>query len=306
MNKKTNILLNVGGHGLGDCLLSLQISYLLLQKQVPHINLLSTRKEIFEIINFLYSDLLPSIDHIDPSFTDQEALEKKEEIVEHLYQKYNSKNITYNIPNLLFKNKFAFKNDEFNLSYQTIQQTRTLINKKQPNNNIIYCALVSTTSGYLYRDIPLLLKKIASLLPDYTIYFPFVKHWLKEINYNGNFSDMPSNVWIDTDPDFKKSIEILSTSNYCISTCNGPSHLAYHFGIPRLVLDPVFMRVPWMSRWKEDYLECISINSNENLIAQIIYHNIKYPYTTLIDRKILADHISQGYNKWSELFLCGS
>jgi hypothetical protein len=301
-----NKLINIGGHGLGDCLLSLQISFLLKSKNIDHINLISTRTEIFKILDYLYSDFLPKLENIDASLTDNEAIEKNQEILNYIIDKYKSKNITYNIPNLLFNNKLAFDANSFNLNTGIIKQTRTLINKKQKNKDIIYCALSSNTTGYLYRDIPLLIKKIAMLLPSYTIYFPYITHWVKDISYNGDFNNMPNNVWIDKDPDFQQSIEILSTSNYCVSTCNGPSHLAYHFGIPRLVLDPMFKRVPWMSRWKEDYSDCIDINSNENLIAQIIYHNIKYPYTSMIDRKILADQLSTGYNKWPELFLCES
>ena len=74
-------------------------------------------------------------------------------------------------------------------------------------------------------------------------------------------------------------------------------------GIPRLVLDPQFNKIPWMSRWKEDYEECIDINTQYTDLVNLVATNIKNPETTLIDRKKLLDLIKNGYNNWKDIFL---
>lgn len=293
-----NNLINIGGHGLGDCLLSLQISHLLSQQNIEHINLISTRQEIYNVLQFLYSNL----QKIDESITNNNNIEHNQDIYNNISKEYKSNNITYNVPDLLFRNKLSIDVDKYNINYSLIKKTRTLLNKKKSSKKIIYFGLCSNTEGYLYKDIPLLLKLVASKLPDYTIYFPKLTHWVKDISYNGDFSNIPSNVWIHENPDFIESIDILTQSCYGVFTCNGPSHIAYHLGIPRLVLDPQFFRIPWMSRWKEDNEECINIQEDPSLISLIIYHNITTPQTTMIDRKILASAIAQGYNNWNELF----
>jgi hypothetical protein len=72
--------------------------------------------------------------------------------------------------------------------------------------------------------------------------------------------------------------------------------------MPRLILDPQFNRIPWISRWKEDYEECIDINTDYNDITRLVVNNINNPETLLIDRKILLNLIKSGYNSWKDIF----
>jgi hypothetical protein len=58
-----------------------------------------------------------------------------------------------------------------------------------------------------------------------------------------------------------------------------------------------------MSRWKEDYEECIDINTQYTDLVNLIVTNIKNPETTLIDRKKLLELIKNGYNNWKDIFL---
>ena len=296
-----SILINIGGHGLGDCTLALQISYLLKYKCIKHKTLISTRDEVYRPLFHIFSEEL-DFDHIDEKYSHENALLNSKEYYNEIAKTYNSDNITYNVPDLLFRNPLSFKYEEYGLNPQLIKKTRILAHHFPYKDKIIYCGLTTTTKGYTYENIPILLRSLAEHLPDYTIYFPKVKRWDKEINYDNFNISFPKNVYIDEDPVFEKSLDWLTKSQYGIFTCNGPSHIAYQIGIPRLILDPQFNRIPWMSRWKEDYEECIPINTNYSDVVKLVDANIKYPQTTLIDRKYLLNLIQNNQTTWKDIF----
>jgi hypothetical protein len=294
-------LINIGGHGLGDCLLSLQISNLLSKQGVKHKNLISTRKEVFEALEYLYKGI-SELTNIPEDIANNNAIEKNPSILKQIQNIYNSENITYNVPDLLFRNPLALDFNKYNLNLPIIKKTRTLLDKNPKKEKIIYCGLCSNTKGYLYKDIPSLLIELAVKLPDYTIYFPYLKHWVREIEYTGNFNQtFPQNVLIHESPEFKQSMDYLVKSCYGIFTCNGPSHIAYNLGIPRTILDPQFYNPVCMVRWKQDYDECIPIYSSVKDVSELVFNNITCPQTTLIDRKIILDALQNGYNNWGNL-----
>ena len=294
-------LINIGAHGLGDCLLSLQISNLLSKQGVKHKNLISTRKEVFEALEYLYEGVSELI-NISEDITDNNAIEENPDILKRIQKTYGSENVTYNVPDLLFRNTLAIDYDKYNLNLPVIKKTRSLLGKSPKKEKIVYCGLCSNTDGYLYRDIPSLLVELAIKLPDYTIYFPYLKHWVRDIKYTGDFNQkFPKNVLIHENPKFKQSIDYLIKSCYGVFTCNGPSHIAYNLGIPRTVLDPQFYKPIWMARWKQDYDECISINTSVKNVSDLVLNNIRCPQTTLIDRKIILEMLQNGYNNWESL-----
>jgi hypothetical protein len=295
-------LINIGGHGLGDCILALQISYLLKCKCIKHKTLISTRNEVYNPLWHIFSNEL-DFQHIDNKYAHENTLLNSQEYYNELVKTYHSDYITYNVPDLLFRNPLAFNYTEYGLNPQLIKKTRILSHHFSYKEKIIYCGLTTSTDGYMYKNIPILLKSLAEHLPDYTIYFPKVKSWDKDINYIGAFDiQFPPNVYIHDNPNFEDSLDYLTKSCYGIFTCNGPSHVAYQIGIPRLILDPQFDKIPWMSRWKEDYEECIPLNTEYNDIVKLITNNIRNPETTLIDRKKLLELLKNGYNNWRDIF----
>jgi hypothetical protein len=283
------MILNLGGHGLGDCILSLQISYFLFKKNIKHQNLISTRPEIFDVLKYLFKDDF-DFEKADEEITENNLVINSNLIQQDLLKKYNASKIIFNVPDLLFKNPIAFDYKEYNLSPQIIKKQRLLLDSsfKQKKENIIYCGLATSTENYVYQNIPELIQKLGQALPDHKIYFPLLTNWDKPINNLGNFNiNFPENVIVDKDPKFENSLRILQKSTYGIFTCNGPSHVAYHLGIPRLILDPQFGKLPWITRWKEDYEECISINASINEILAIVTNNILVPQTQMFDRKFI-------------------
>jgi hypothetical protein len=58
-----------------------------------------------------------------------------------------------------------------------------------------------------------------------------------------------------------------------------------------------------MTRWKEDYEECIDINENYLNISNLIVENIKNPETLLMDRKIVLNQIKNKNIFWKNILL---
>ena len=281
------MLLNIGGHGIGDCILSLQISYFLSQLGIAHKNLISTRSEVFQPLKFIFKDQF-EFTQIDEKFGENNAIINDLALQEEVKTLYNGTEITFNVPDLLFRHPLAFNYDKFNISPQVIKKQR-LLNNTTLKENIIYCGLATSTENYIYNDIPLLIKKLSEALPNWKIYFPLISKWDKPINNLGDFNiEYNENVIIDRDPKFEDSLNILKKSKYGIFTCNGPSHIAYHLGLPRLILDPQFGKLPWIARWKEDYEECVPINISVNEILTIVVNNVLIPQTQLFDRKFIS------------------
>lgn len=281
------MLLNIGGHGLGDCILSLQISYFLSKLGVAHKNLISSRREVFEPLKHIFQNQF-ELFRIDEKYAENNEIINNVSFQEEIKKTFNGNEIIFNVPDLLFRNPLAFDYDKYNISPQIVKKHR-LLNNFNSKENIIYCGLSTSTENYVYNDIPLLIKKLSEVLPNWKIYFPLLSKWDKPINNLGDFEIKYSdNVIIDKDPKFEDSLDILKKSKYGIFTCNGPSHVAYHLGVPRLILDPQFGKLPWISRWKEDYEECVPINISTNEILTIVVNNVLIPQTQLFDRKFIS------------------
>jgi hypothetical protein len=296
-------LLNIGAHGIGDCILSLQISHFLKLKGVKHTNLISARKEVFNPLSYFFKNDF-DLQKIDEKYSHENGIISNPLLLEEIKMDFNGDDVTYNVPDLLFRNPLSLDCKKHELNIQLIKKTRTIPHRFIGREKLIYCGLCSTTDGYVYKNIPLLIKVLAEFLPDYTIYFPLIKEWDRKIDNLGNFNiNFPTNVLIHQNPTFEESLDFLKRSYYGVFTCNGPSHLAYQLGVPRLVLDPQFNKIPWMSRWKEDYEECIDINTQYSDIVNIIVANVRNPETILIDRKKLLELIKNGYNNWKNVFL---
>jgi ADP-heptose:LPS heptosyltransferase len=278
----------IGCGGIGDCLLSYQCGHYA-EKQGHEVRYFHpVRDEVFRVLNHIF----PHCKQIDKSFDEGNNFEKDVKVRSKFAiekNQYFFDAYYWVVPDLLFNNDHPFPWWEFNVHPQIIKQTRLLTHqwKRERHNPIIYCALATSTSNYDYPYLRQLLIDLAKTLPSHTIYFPNITKWGdKELSF-GDLTNLPTNVWVDGNPDFLDSLQVLKISNYCISTCNGVSHLAYHLGIPRLILDPQFGKPAWISRWKEDEAECIDRLTDPGTVARIVRTNIEIPQTSLIDRKYL-------------------
>lgn len=275
-----NKTLIIGGHGLGDCILSFQSKYLfdLVFGENSSDIAISTRKEIFDVIQYFFSKYNPI--ELDESLSSNHGI-LTDEIFENFKQTYKYSNYNYVIPDLLFRGRLSFNYPQIPINI--IKQARLLLSKDNCRDKRIYLALQTTTPGYLYSEIDDLIDILAHKFPDYEIYFPQPETWANQSLYKVK-KTFPNNVRIDQNCSLLDSLRILRSSSYCICTCNGPSHFAYQFGIPRLVLDPQFDKKPWIARWKEDYLESIPIQINPSFIANIVENNLRNRESLLLPR----------------------
>jgi hypothetical protein len=240
--------------------------------------------------------------HVDESYSEDNNILKNVQLIKELQSKYPQSNneFYYVIPDLLFRNKYAFDYKKYNVHPQTIKSTRLLTQDSEPQK-IIYFGTLTTTQGYDYPEAKRLMELVAKKFKDYTIYCPSLERWGGDkVKSLISSIDLPDNVFIDVDPKFEDSIDWLKKSCYFVGTCNGPSHLAFHYGIPRLILDPQYEKPAWISRWKEDYQESVSIQVPAELAAKIIELNIELPQTCLVPRRIVADNFIQD---WPQLLL---
>jgi hypothetical protein len=198
--------------------------------------------------------------------------------------------IYFTTPDTLFNSPLAFDWQKFGVHPNTVRSTRLLTHRWQPQKRI-YMGLTTSTPEYVYSNVPGLIREVAKSLPDYEIFFNHVRNWAGHRIDHGVFGDMPDNVNLQTDKSFADCLEILRTSAYAVVLDNGISHIAYQFGIPRLLIDNRLdiNSVAWQARWRQDSNESIPYLPPESL-AKIVKTNVEIPQTTLIPRNFLAKY----------------
>lgn len=288
----------IAGHGLGDHLLAFQCGHFVKQAGYDLTMHVASRPEISEIIHHLFSDQFRiDIDEQGDRLTkDNLFLSWGAKMVHPPAKTY------YIVPDLLNRNPFAFEYDKYNCHPQTVRSTRLLTHKWKPKKQI-YTGLNTTTAGYQYDFRPTLLFALAESLPDYTIYCPIINKWAGiEIAKEdpSTFEECPANLVIAENPDFKASIDELIQSEYGIFLDNGPSHIAYHLGMPRLLLDPRMVGTkswPWVARWRETIEDSVPLMSSPYSIARLVKTNIQIPQTTLLPRTDVLYHENEDWAK---------
>jgi hypothetical protein len=282
--------------GIGDTLLGRQCGYFSERAGDEVSFFYPVREEIFRVIKYFFPDSIQIGEAFDSGNNFEKDITYRNQFRDlHLNKDYDQ-TIYWVVPDLLFANDHAFNYQAYNIEPQTIKTTKLLLDQRMPVENIIYCALATSTPNYEYPYLRYLLKDIADRLPEFIVYFPYVSSWSgKRLDF-GDLKGLPGNVWVDENPDFLESIELMKKSRYGVCTCNGSSHLMYHLGIPRLILDPQFMRPAWVARWKENESECINRLTDPDTVAHIVATNLRLPQTMLLDRKYLLDKTADWKN----------
>lgn len=271
----------IGGHGMGDCLMAFQCASIVRSFGNPVEVIISSRQEIYETLHHLFGKSFDMIG-VPEMYASDNNLLKNSSLFDYLSN--GVKETYYVIPDLLFNNEHSFDYFKYHTSPQMIRNIR-LLNGSIAKDKSIYVGLISTTPGYSYSDTTNLVRILANNLPDYSIHLPVINSWAnKEISGFDNLNDMPDNVLVHKNETLSQSMDTLRKCCYFVGTDNGPSHIAYHMGIPRLLLDPQFNLTPWIARWREDFLESVPIYSEVSSVAETVILNIKFPQTTLLPR----------------------
>ncbi len=288
----------VTAHGLGDAILGLSAAKCV-SKVNPDVRVLvSTRKEVFDPLFYAFRPFLKfPIEHIPEELMSDCQLIKDINLLAPYASLKDEIAIVW--PDALFRNPYALDWQKYHIHPQVIKTMRLLKRKWHPQKRI-YAGLVSSTDGYVYKDIPKLLNAIAEVLPEYEVHFPFLETWASKKLSLGDFSQpFRNNVIIHHNPEFKEQIDLLSTCCYSVVADNGISHIAYHLGQPRLLLDSRLDQhgLPWTARWKEDISESISIQTPATLVAMIVETNIAVPQTCLIPREAVMANLLTDWAK---------
>lgn len=288
----------IGAHGLGDCLMAIQCAHFLkYQRGITPRLLISTRDEVFQPLKHTYKDIF-ELEQIPESYSQDNLLLKETSI----WNKFadGSDETYYVLPDLLFNNEHTFDFQKYGTNPQHIRSIKTLLDKAAPTKSI-YLGLMTSTPNYDYAFPMRLALQIAQALPNNQVIFPMISNWAgKDLKGYAYPQEVPQNLTIQVNPKFEDSIDDLSRAGYFVGTDNGPSHLAYHLGMPRLILDPQYHRLPWVARWREDYLESISIDTEADDIAKLVKANIEVPQSCLIPRAFALLH---SYSNWESLLL---
>lgn len=287
MSKQTLI---IAPGAIGDSILAFQCAHFAKQAGEQVLVGVSARDDVFNIIHYVFSDLFDIVRLPEP-LTSNHALLKESNPLDYLRDNFsallNINKFYYVVPDLLFNNPYHFQYQAYGLKTPNIiKQQRLLLNSKLvigQAKKIIYLAPHSSTPGYEYPDFNNLILALAESLSEYLLYLPKFTEWAGKAVFSPNDKvlKLPNLIYSEG---FEKGISYLANSCYCISTCNGPSHLAYQFGVPRLVIDPQYCKLAWDSRWKEDVCECVSNLMTCDQLANIVWANLKTPQTLLIPR----------------------
>lgn len=285
------LILCVGG--IGDQILGLQCA-LTARDLYPNIDfevVSISRDEVFKPLHYLFSDRILITQH-----------EGKEKWGEHHWilnnqdalRQYPHPNKYYVVPDLLHRNPLAFDFARFRLHPQIVREQRVLLNARRPTEKIIYTALNTSTSDYIFPKTAQLVNAIARACPDYKVYFNDLTQWAgMEINNETDTTVWESNVIYGKNVSFLTNLEILKRSSYCICLDNGISHIAYQLGIPRTLISrrTNLDGLMWQARWYPQLSDCIGYDNRPGEIAYLIKTNLEIPQTTLIPRQVVLDHL---------------
>ncbi len=250
-----------------------------------------SRNEVFGPLYYLFGQKF-QLEQVPEKFAEGYQILHNTSLVNDL--KGSAAEFYFVTPDLLYRGPYAFDYKKYNVSLPTIKSTRLLLKKYTPKNEI-YLGLMTTTPGYLYDEIVNLAIRLAVNLPDCIIHLPIITNWAsQDILIPGlPILSKPENLIVYYNPDFIEQLEIQNKCCYGIYTCNGVSHIAYHLGQIRIILDPQFEKNLWISRWKENPNECINIKTSVTDVLKLAITNLRIPQTTLLPHKNVLEIIKR-------------
>lgn len=289
----SKILIMGGGDGFGGLTLAFQCAYFASLGGYDQVTVgLSCSDTAFDVLHYLFSDnytiqKYPIEDSLNHAILYDEG---RRAVVTAGYDEFY-----YVCPDLLFRNPYAFLAKEFGTNFATLKSTRLLTHKAY-RQNIIYCALNSSTEGYSYSKTKELLRGLGETFPDYQIKVPALDNWAGiKLNVDQFAGPFPSNVTISKNPDIVESFYELVNSEFCVCLDNGASHVSYHLGHNRVLLDPRHNwkreTLPWRIRWRQTDHDSVPISTAPSEIISLIKLNKDIPQTELIPKPILINNL---------------
>ena len=294
------VLIVAGGDGIGGLMNGFQVAHYVKQAGYEVDVKLSASNEVYYPLYHLFHDQF-IMSQLPIEYSQNHRLLHDDVLLTTLTQGYED--FAYICPDLTYK---YFNYKKYNILPNTIKGTRLLTHRFNPQRQI-YLALNTTTAGYNYKHIHALLLMLSSFLPQYTIYLSVLNKWSNlDVKRMELPNELPKNVVISRDPDFIDQLDLLSQCSACICLDNGLSHIAYHLGQIRILLDPHLVGdLAWKIRWREDMADSVELITSPANIARILFINLSCPETQLLSKREVLDVIgSKNIIDWKqELFL---
>lgn len=281
--------------GIGDQILAFQAASFVAESGNDVRVFCAARDEVYKPLTLLFNDL----------FVMRQVPENTGDLI--VSNQIDLKSITnidesYIIwPDLMFRHPKIFPCKKFNTNPALVRGKRLLTRLAKPSRTI-YFGLNTSTREYLYPQAALLIKSVASRLPEYNCYTNNIENWAgHNVSFVGSFENL-DNIIIDSNSPFEKALEMLSKSSYCVCLDNGISHIAYQYGIPRLLLDVRLNQdgIKWIARWRENTDESVDSRADIDLLSRVVATNLRVNQTQLISRSIVAANIDAN---WKEVLL---
>lgn len=276
--------------GVGDCISSFVAADSIRKFSQDVTVFCAVRNEVWEVIDHLFKSYnpikLPA--HIGENEIAFKYLKYGgEPEIDRIKQLYDKVYVVYN--DEFFSSEFTFPYKEYGHTIESFRQTKLL--NCTSDKTIIYLNLNSSTPPYQVKDPVSIIKKVAELRPNETIYVPLLEKWAGyKLDYlqEAFSAKYPGNVWIDKNPKFLDALVVLKNSCYTITIDSGIYHIAYHMNKTLLLLDNRLgiNDLPW-SRWRYNYHNSIPQDTPPELIAAVARENLNCEQSQLLPRELV-------------------
>jgi hypothetical protein len=298
------VLVVAGGDGIGGLINGFQVAHFLKEKgkrDLYNVDVkVSASDKVYQSLEYLFSDKF-NMEQLPIQYSQNHRLLSDSVLWSELKAGYDS--LEYICPDLTYK-YFDYK--KYHVLPNTVRGVRLLTHKFRPQNQI-YLALNTTTVNYNYKHVHSLLLLLSGFLPDFTIHLPVLDTWSGlEVKKMELPERLPDNVVVHKNPEMTDQLDILSKCIGCICLDNGMSHVSYHLGQIRILLDPHFAGdLAWKIRWREDLADSIDMTTSPATVARLMTINVSCPETQLLTKREVIDVIStKNLFDWKqELFL---
>jgi hypothetical protein len=278
--------------GIGDCLESLKAASLYqLHNDEPVEIYVNSHQEIVDFINkCTYFPALRCPERKN-NFNDAEnPLNLPKEFLDGLFKEFSS--VYSCFPDSLGTAPFDFPWFRFVKSYKEFIRTKvhfrppTISPAINPDtkNIFIHATSITPEKNYSLSSLQSLVSLLNSL--NCNIIICRASQWKGEklpFFCKGKFYDL-------VDRPIEEAVSTLQRSDYFIGIDSSFAHIAYHLGIPRLVLQQHFNQPFHLARYHEDVTDDIPLNIGPEQIFNRVALNLREPYTMAIPAYLNIPH----------------
>lgn len=246
---------------------------------------INSHKEIYDFVKKCTDFEVFQCPERGVAFPDTEnSLNLPQDFLDNLFKKYDK---VYAVtPDFLFQAPFSFPWFHYCKSYKRFLQIPVQLQTDykfkheaiNPNTKNVFLNMTSVTMEKNY-SFPALQKLVDFFAKsNYNVIIARISNWKGTpipFLLQGKFYDL-------VDRPIDEVVNILNKCDYFCGIDSGFSHIAYHLGLPRLILQYQFNQPFHIARYQNDTTDCIPLNSTPETIFNRIMLNLRDPITEAI------------------------